>query len=52
MGYLSADEVGSLLSKAPSHKWFTLFLTAIATGMRVSEIVAMKWQNVDWNSSK
>lgn len=52
MGYLTADEVRLFLSKAPTHMYYTLFLTAITTGMRISEIVAIKWQNVDWNSSR
>jgi integrase len=52
MGYLTAQEVGLFLAEAPNHSYYTLFLTAVTTGMRISEIVAMKWHNIDWNASK
>ena len=28
-----------------------VFLTAVMTGMRRGEVVALRWQDVDWNSS-
>lgn len=29
-------------------RYLSLFLTAITTGLRIGELLAMKWQNLDW----
>ena len=47
MDFLTADEVGVFLEYVPN-KWYPFFLTAIVTGMRVGELLAMKWGSLDW----
>lgn len=50
--FLKPHEVRLLLDHAPSHQWRTFFLVAVVTGMRIGELLAMKWSNVDWISSR
>jgi integrase len=51
MGFLTPDEVRVLLAHVPN-RWYAFFLTAITTGLRVGELLAMKWGNLDWNIEK
>jgi|APSaa5957512622_1039677.scaffolds.fasta_scaffold17258_2 integrase len=51
MDCLNPAEVREFLKHVPQ-KWYALFLVAIATGLRVGELLAMKWANVDWNQGK
>jgi integrase len=51
MDCLNPAEVREFLKHVPQ-KWYALFLVAIATGLRVGELLAMKWANVDWNLGK
>lgn len=44
--YLSKEEIHQLLSACDSHLYPIVF-TALNTGMRKSEILNLKWQNVD-----
>lgn len=44
---LTADQVARLLAAAKGHRFEALFVLAIGTGMRLGEIFALKWQNVD-----
>ena len=50
MDFLIPDEIRLFLETAkevqPDH--YVLFLTAVMTGMRRGELLAMKWRNVDW----
>ena len=48
MDFLTADEVGLFLKHVPE-KWIPFFLTAIVTGLRIGELFAMKWGNLDLN---
>ena len=50
--FLKPDEVRLLLNNAPDHQWKTFFLVAVVTGMRIGELLAMKWSNVDWINSR
>jgi len=43
----SPEEVRRFLEKLPE-KWYALFLCSIVGGLRIGEVIAMKWQNVDW----
>lgn len=43
---LSPEEVGLFLAKVPE-EWEALFLTAITGGLRIGELSAMKWGNLN-----
>jgi integrase len=51
MDYLRPEEIGPFLDAAPTHRRL-LFKTAILTGMRIGELLAMKWEHLDWSSSR
>jgi integrase len=44
---LTPDEIRVLLDQV-SEKWKALLLVAITGGLRIGEILAMKWGNLDW----
>lgn len=48
MDFLTADEVGKFLQHVPE-RWYAFFLVAVTTGLRAGELIAMKWENLDWN---
>jgi integrase len=48
MDFLTKEEIHRLLS-AVSQDRYPFFLTAISTGMRLGELLAMKWSHIDWN---
>jgi integrase len=45
---LSATEVRTLVRAAPSEPYATLFLTAAFTGLRMGELLALRWGEVDF----
>ena len=49
---LTMDEVDLFLSTAEKYylEQYPLFLCAFRTGMRMGELLALKWGDVDWNS--
>lgn len=49
--FFTSDEVRIFLNHVQL-RWYALFLTAITTGLRVGELLAMRWSNLDWNSGK
>ena len=53
--FLSLTELDAILEAAPDTPMGRndrlLFLTAVMTGMRRGEVVALRWQDVDWRSS-
>lgn len=49
--YLSPEEIRVLLSHA-REPYKTLFLTAISTGMRFGELLALRWSDIDWRQNK
>ncbi len=53
MDCLTPEEVRALLDGVQNddmlRKWYPLFLTAVTTGLRINELLAMKWANLDWN---
>lgn len=51
MDCLNPEEVRLFLGKA-SARWYSFFLTAITTGLRLGELLAMKWGNLEWSSGR
>jgi len=51
MDFLTPEEIGLLL-KHSDGIYRTLFLTAILTGMRRGELLALQWGDIDWNQSR
>lgn len=47
---LSRDEISSILQALPNH-WRPIFSALAYTGMRLSEVAALKWRDVDWKES-
>lgn len=47
MDFLTPAEVRSFLSSVPKSR-YALYVTAITTGVRIGELIAMKWSNIDW----
>lgn len=47
MDFLTKDEIRTFLENVPARR-YALFLTAILTGVRRGELLAMKWANLDW----
>ena len=51
MDCLTPGEIRVFLDSVPG-KWYAIFLTAITTGLRIGELMAMKWGNMDWNQGR
>ncbi len=51
MDYLRPDEIGRFLDAAPANRRL-LFKSAILTGLRMGELLAMKWGHLDWHSGR
>jgi integrase len=51
--YFDADEVELLLSVCREHfpQWHAFVLTAFRTGMRLGELVGLKWSKINWRKS-
>ena len=47
---LTAEQVGKLLAAAEEHPHQPLYILAIYTGMRVSELLGLQWSDVDFDS--
>lgn len=54
--YLTPDELMVLVDAIPEGPYAqtdrTLFLTAAMTGLRLGELRALRWRNVDWTASR
>lgn len=49
--YLTPEQLQTLLSGAPDDVYGLLFQTAGYTAMRLGELLALRWENVDWERS-
>lgn len=47
---LSADEVQILLNNAENHPDYKLIYTALYTGMRRGELLALRWEDIDFDN--
>jgi integrase len=50
--FLSFDEVPKLLAGASEEPWRTMMIVALKTGLRPSELRALRWQDVDFKGQK
>ncbi len=50
--YLDADEVECLVSDEVLDMWSVMTLLAVRTGMRIGELLALHWKDVDFTASK
>lgn len=50
--YFSPDEVNKFLETVRKTKYYTLYTLEIITGLRLGEIVALRWENVDLDEKK
>jgi integrase len=50
--FLTQEELSSLLAVIQTHRptYYPLFLTLARTGMRVGEVLALQWSDIDWRS--
>lgn len=51
MDFLNPEEIRLFLKNVKS-KYYALFMTAVMTGMRRGEILALQWGDIDWNSNQ
>jgi integrase len=48
----NAEEAETFLKYVEGHRWFALFATAMFTGMRQGESLALYWSDIDWTNSR
>ena len=48
---LTAEQILQVLGEIPT-PWKPLFLCLALTGLRIGELLALRWKNVDWESKK
>jgi integrase len=49
MEILDSDEIGKFLASAPK-TYYVLLATAVFTGLRISELLSLRWEDVDWDA--
>lgn len=48
MAILNESQISQMLVTAKGHRWEALYHLAIVTGMRQSELLGLKWTDLDW----
>ena len=48
---LTPKQIGRVLEEIPPY-WKPLFLCLAVTGLRIGELLALRWQDIDWGSRK
>ena len=48
MAILNESQISQMLVTAKGHRWEALYHLAIVTGMRQSELLGLKWIDLDW----
>ncbi|MFH1891482.1 MAG: site-specific integrase [Candidatus Zixiibacteriota bacterium] len=51
MEFFSPEEIRLFLDNV-NPNYYTMFLTAVMTGMRRGELLALQWGDIDWNSNQ
>jgi integrase len=46
--YLEPDEIPGIIEKISSDYWVHAFIIALGTGLRVGELAALQWENIDF----
>jgi integrase len=46
---LTSDEIQALITAIPGEPYRTMVITALSTGLRCSELFALRWLDFDWN---
>ena len=49
--YLTIEEINNFLDQIKEDPWYVAFLTALGTGVRIGELVALKWKNANLEDS-
>ncbi len=50
MRILTPNQVGQFLIQAKESRYFALYFLAITTGMRLGELLGLKWTDIDWSA--
>jgi len=51
MDFLTPEEIRLFLEHVPE-EWYALMLVPIVTGLRIGELLAMKWKNLAWEKKQ
>ncbi len=49
---LSAEEVSTIVNKAKEEELYPIVILTIYTGMRKGEVMALKWENINWEEKE
>jgi integrase len=49
---LSPEQINAFLEKVTNQKYYTLFLTAVMTGVRQGELLGLKWSDIDFQKKQ
>jgi integrase len=52
MNTLSEEQVRRFCQAAAGDRFYALYVLALTTGMRAGELLALRWQDVDWEHGK
>ena len=47
---LTEDQVNTFLKIVEYHRWYPIYVLAIATGMREGEILGLRWEDIDFET--
>jgi integrase len=46
--YLTSEQIEEFLNSITDDRWYTAFLTVLGSGLRLGELVALTWGNIDF----
>jgi integrase len=50
--FLVTEQVAEFLEKIETDQWYTVYITAFGSGMRLGEIAALRWDDIDFDRSQ